>query len=191
MNRIERLKIAIRILEAERDRKPVRWKYGYDGAAWFAGITANLFSNIGSGYDIRIVEEPDADGWIPWSGGECPVDGNVKVDVKFRNGTCELRQYPDFRWGHSAFLPETDIVAYRISKEPEYIPLSTDDVVSGMEFMDTNGMRCAWGVVDPKGSNEMDVRIAGTWYSMNELMENGWKYRIGNGEWKLCRKEKP
>ena len=61
--------------------------------------------------------QADADGWIPWSGGECPVNNGVWFWLRFRNG----RQFgPDdeaafWRWGHN-HLDEGDIVAYRIAK---------------------------------------------------------------------------
>lgn len=29
------------------------------------------------------------DGWIEWNGGNMPVDGNLTVKVKFRNGCCD------------------------------------------------------------------------------------------------------
>ena len=60
---------------------------------------------------------PDADGWIPWGGGECPVDGNEVVEVR-------LREYDEtpiagadcFGWSHDGGYD--DIIAYRIVKEP-------------------------------------------------------------------------
>lgn len=68
---------------------------------------------------------PDADGWIAWKGGECPVDEGVVIDVKFRNGTvqtaCAARcdkspnhRYWTWIWSHSGH--ESDIIAYRLHK---------------------------------------------------------------------------
>jgi hypothetical protein len=58
--------------------------------------------------------------WIEWSGGECPVPGGTRVDVKFRDGTVARRQFAktwsigsadwwkhEFDEGH-----DNDIVAY-------------------------------------------------------------------------------
>ena len=54
---------------------------------------------------------PDADGWIPWAGGECPVDSG-EVKVKLRNGyECADIAY-EFRWSHTDGLGG-DIIAYR------------------------------------------------------------------------------
>lgn len=55
------------------------------------------------------------DGWIQWAGGECPVDSDAIVEVKFRNAN----QYQfnsdragDFYWSHEGF--GCDIIAYRL-----------------------------------------------------------------------------
>lgn len=54
---------------------------------------------------------PAAAGWIPWDGGECPVDGDTKVDVRFRDGH-EWALYSDeLRWVHTGAMG--DIIAYR------------------------------------------------------------------------------
>ena len=60
-----------------------------------------------------------ADGWIPWSGGECPLDLLTQVDVRYRNSgeliigsTCLAGAYD---WSHDE--RDYDIIAYRIVKE--------------------------------------------------------------------------
>ena len=63
---------------------------------------------------------PDADGWIEWRGGECPVDGDV--NVKFWSGT--IKETPisahKLYWGHDGDI--SDIIAYRLHKQakPEF-----------------------------------------------------------------------
>ena len=67
--------------------------------------------------------EPD-DGWISWSGGECPVPKGTPVMIRLRNGE-EHGPFPALRlasvididasnsfWIHHGFL--VDIIAYRI-----------------------------------------------------------------------------
>lgn len=55
-------------------------------------------------------------GWIEWVGGECPVDENTNVLVRFRCG--EERQKDEYiaaggwYWQHSG--DSYDIVAYRV-----------------------------------------------------------------------------
>lgn len=61
--------------------------------------------------------QPDADGWIPWCGGECPVDADRRVAVKLRDWESdEVRRADLWFWEHR--YGETDIIAYRIVKEP-------------------------------------------------------------------------
>lgn len=63
---------------------------------------------------------PDADGWIEWSGGECPVGIFTFVQVRFRNGGEGVGpaghwvdRWSD-RWSHYGPLRSEDIVAYRV-----------------------------------------------------------------------------
>ena len=62
-----------------------------------------------------------ADGWIPWSGGGCPLDLLTQVDVRYRNSgeliigsTCLAGAYD---WSHDE--RDYDIIAYRIVKESD------------------------------------------------------------------------
>ena len=74
----------------------------------------------------RIVEEapkaapqPDADGWIPYAGGGCPVDGDVTVEVRLRSGqenVAEDAEAADY-WDWSIDDVGGDIVAYRVVEE--------------------------------------------------------------------------
>ena len=61
--------------------------------------------------------QADADGWIPWSGGECPVPAGVRVDVLLRNGKKRQEEPGWLFWGHGQL--DGDIVAYRIAKESD------------------------------------------------------------------------
>lgn len=70
-----------------------------------------------------IINKPDSDGWISWCGGECPVDGDVVVDVKFRaQGQADLDGdvADNFRWEH--FSNGADVVAYRLHKSEHQKP---------------------------------------------------------------------
>lgn len=58
-------------------------------------------------------ETPAEGGWIPWSGGECPVNAYTIVDVRLRDK--DLRRRKDageFDWDHYGIY--NDIVAYRV-----------------------------------------------------------------------------
>lgn len=56
-----------------------------------------------------------SDGWIQWAGGECPVDSDAIVEVKYRKPN--PYQYNndragDFSWAHDGI--DGDIIAYRL-----------------------------------------------------------------------------
>ncbi len=55
------------------------------------------------------------DGWIQWAGGECPVDGDAIVEVKYRKPNpyqFNNDRAGDFAWAHDGF--DGDIIAYRM-----------------------------------------------------------------------------
>lgn len=58
-----------------------------------------------------------SDGWIQWAGGECPVDSDAIVEVKFRNPSRNKFNNDsagDFTWSHDGF--GGDIIAYRLQQ---------------------------------------------------------------------------
>ena len=59
---------------------------------------------------------PDADGWIEWNGGECPVGDDVVVDVKTRDGEIEFDPAYFWNWSHekSSCIQDKQIIAYRL-----------------------------------------------------------------------------
>lgn len=56
---------------------------------------------------------PDADGWIEWDGGECPVEDDAIIDIRFRDGHEERGAGAGWDWEHSGGW---DIIAYRLHK---------------------------------------------------------------------------
>lgn len=66
-------------------------------------------------------EQTTADGWIEWKGGECPVDGETLVSVKFRGswlgseGTHAVAATA-FDWHHMVPAQKDDIVSWRLAK---------------------------------------------------------------------------
>lgn len=88
----------LRIHFTDDDKKPVRcagggWKcqYGF----MFLGSTIPLKSKLKNWHQCVLSSEEyyhaypkaDADGWIEWNGGECHVDNDSLVDVKFPDGS--------------------------------------------------------------------------------------------------------
>lgn len=64
---------------------------------------------------IGWADEADADGWIEWDGGECPVPEDTVIDVRLRNGEELLLQAALWcDWDHDDSA--ADIIAYRIAR---------------------------------------------------------------------------
>ena len=61
----------------------------------------------------------DADGWIEWKGGECPVEDDAVIDIRFRDGNEERGVHADWDWEHSG---GGDIIAYRLHKPEQKKP---------------------------------------------------------------------
>ena len=79
--------------------------------------------------------QPDADGWIEWKGGECPVEKGTLVDVKFRGCGEEIgipalepsdRNMSAYNWDNDNV--RGDITAYRIHQSQEW-PEDRVDIV--------------------------------------------------------------
>lgn len=82
---------------------------------------------------FHLYPAPDADGWIEWKGGECPVDHGVMIDVRYRDGVVSkcmpaLEPVADYHdvmhqyWQNDGV--DGDIIAYRLHKleqsKPEF-----------------------------------------------------------------------
>ncbi|MGL5487074.1 MAG: hypothetical protein ACRDC6_12435 [Shewanella sp.] len=64
---------------------------------------------------FHLYPESDADGWIEWKGGECPVGRDVAVDLKWSDGFEPKAAKPRaFRWQH--LDSHANIIAYRLHK---------------------------------------------------------------------------
>ena len=59
-------------------------------------------------------QQPADDDWIKWVGGECPVAGDVMVEVKLSGGVEAKDLASEFYW-HNCIGPG-DIIAYRVVK---------------------------------------------------------------------------
>lgn len=58
-----------------------------------------------------------SEGWIQWAGGECPVDSDAIVEVKYRKPNpyqFNNDRAGDFNWAHDGF--GGDIIAYRLQQ---------------------------------------------------------------------------
>ena len=70
---------------------------------------------------FHLYPAPDADGWIEWKGGECPVEPSTKIGVCYRNGGefHSIITAASQRWSNNGW--PADIIAYRLHK-PEVKP---------------------------------------------------------------------
>lgn len=79
--------------------------------------TGHYTSDAGAG---KTASAADADGWIDWHGGECPVDSDAIVEVKYRKPNpyqFNNERAGDVAWSHDGF--DGDIIAYRLSQPHE------------------------------------------------------------------------
>lgn len=88
-----------------------------------------------------------SDGWIPWTGGECPVPEDTLVEVRLRGEVVE--EYAkgfaaNLWWTHEEEYPEADIVAYRVL--PQYGP---KDVAFGPRSTQVGGTHYAEMKIQP------------------------------------------
>ncbi|MGL4756873.1 MAG: hypothetical protein ACRCXB_31380 [Aeromonadaceae bacterium] len=80
---------------------------------------------------FHLYPEPDADGWIEWSGGECPVDAGAMVVCKVRTGKLwrngKAIAAGVLRWSDTDST--TDIIAYRLHKQDQAKPEFCESVM--------------------------------------------------------------
>ena len=78
------------------------------------------------------------DGWIQWAVGDCPVDSDAIVEVKYRKPNpyqFNNDRAGDFTWSHDGF--DADIIAYRLQK-PTKSEQACDDVAEADDEADLN-----------------------------------------------------
>lgn len=78
------------------------------------------------------------DGWIEWHGGECPVDSDAIVEVKYRHPSRNKfnnDRAGDFTWSHDGF--GGDIISYRL-QQPTKSEQACDDAAEADDESDLN-----------------------------------------------------
>lgn len=107
-----------------------------DGRKDFYGqYAARKLEPLASDYDTAIItrEQYEAalaaknEGWIEWRGGECPVQRDTLVEVKFPDGMTSRDAQPagGYRWTLRNCV--TDIAAYRLHQPQEEEQAKADD----------------------------------------------------------------
>jgi len=98
---------------------------------------------------FAITSEQIAEGWLPWSGGECPVEPESRPQYMMRSGKTHLsgdEEAKRLRWIHNGFYG--DIVAYR----PDPYGHLRQALADGKEI-------------------EHQANVGGQWYSLINAME--------------------
>lgn len=62
-------------------------------------------------------EQVEDDGWIEWKGGECPVNRDQKIRVKFKDGIQEESIARDFIFVWRHYYDDNNIIAYKIIED--------------------------------------------------------------------------
>lgn len=109
-------------------------------------------------------------GWIQWSGGECPVDSDAIVEVKCRHPSSNQfnnDRAGDFYWSHDGL--GYDIIAYRL-QQPTKSEHACDEVAEADDEADLN--ECIGQDVDMPEWNGEGLPPVGTVCMAN--LANGW-----------------
>jgi len=104
----------------------------FNSTDWFEGVARRVTVMLNRGLPnwhqcilsreeyYHAYPKADADGWIEWNGGECPVDNDSLVDVKFPDGSEYFNTDAYWDWSSES---DTPISHYRQSKKvvkPEF-----------------------------------------------------------------------
>ena len=123
------------VSESARDASRTFWR----NHGSISDIIAYRIHNLGVDHRAQYEAGIEAsDDWIEWHGGDCPVDSDAIVEVKFR--WHDQHQYNndragDFYWSHTG--SNADIIAYRL-QQPTKSEQAFDDVAGTDDEADLN-----------------------------------------------------
>lgn len=108
-------------VKPEWDSLAKYWWRETSGKWFFANKITNHHQTVLSRTEyFHLYPTPDADGWIEWKGGECPVDVDALVCCKLRSGKVSITAYHAgiLSWRHNGNA--ADIIAYRLHEKEKY-----------------------------------------------------------------------
>lgn len=83
------------------------------------------------------------DGWIEWRGGECPVEGNTRLQFRFRDGDTQYGIARSKEW--EALGTHDDIIAYRVVQADTTNKLTTENAELKSQLANLNGLLLSRG----------------------------------------------
>jgi len=90
----------------------------YEDEAAYAALRGECAFSARATVKESLTVETDADGWIKWDGGECPVSPDCWVAVKYNGGESDHpKPARSLDWKHD--YRSYNIIAYRIHKAGE------------------------------------------------------------------------
>jgi len=96
----------------EADQRPLLWNPTVPGKEWCEKNAKGAYGVGGISTREWFGHAPDAEGWIKWDGGECPLPGGVAVDVVLRSGSSGcVDRATDLCWGECG---DGSVIAYRV-----------------------------------------------------------------------------
>ena len=101
-------------------------KYGWVAAGGFIDDRIELHSYLKNWHQTilsraeysHLYPAREADGWIEWSGGECPVDKDARIDIRMTGGTTHYDTDTHWGWNADSFK----ITHYRLHKPEQSNP---------------------------------------------------------------------
>ena len=99
--------------------------------------------------------ELDANGWIEWNGGKCPVDKDARIDIRMTGGTTHYDTDTDWGWNAGSFK----ITHYRLHKPEQSEPEFCESVMRSIPEPEINSKNINITQVDDIGVVESKPTI--------------------------------
>ena len=143
-----------------------------------------------------------SEGWIEWHGGDCPVDSDAIVEVKYRHPSSyqfNNDRAGDFYWPHDGL--GYDIIAYRL-QQPTKSEQACDDAAGDDDESDLN--ECIGQNIDvvnhPSHYTQGDIECIDAikaalgeeqyeWYLRGACIKYLWRYKMKSGVESLKKSE--